>query len=351
MEDQSTEPKKYSYPNADRSPSDQYVTEESVPTRPTIHLSDAIQQKHDIATGEVVKNIRTFQSDVADAVHSDNISMIKIALAEKKRKDRQGTFDEVLTVSHHSRRILLILAGIAVLTVVGLSLYAAFGNSSRERASVTDAQTSNSSDSSTGILLQAEKNTHFDVTGKFPDQIAKLVQDEKTVDLPLGSVTRLILTATSGSTTTPLDSNKFLTALRSRTSDSLLRSINDEFILGVYARTPDDSFLLFSIRSYDNAYAGMLEWEPYMEHDIGGIIINQSQTLDQTDLTTSTANSAPSVFVDRVVNNKDSRVMFNSDGSIKMLYSFLDKNTLVIASSPDTLKEVLFRLTTGRISR
>jgi hypothetical protein len=54
-------------------------------------------------------------------------------------------------------------------------------------------------------------------------------------------------------------------------------------------------------------------------------------------------------FVDRVVDNHDSRVIQNAAGDILLLWTFLDRNTLVITTNQYTLSEVISRLNTSSL--
>lgn len=96
-QNQNDTPQSFSYPNADRplpgSPQD--IAEQTPKPRPTVHLQDALSQKTEADPS--IRPIKTFQSDVANAIKNDNVSMIKIALAEKKRQDKQGTYEEATT--------------------------------------------------------------------------------------------------------------------------------------------------------------------------------------------------------------------------------------------------------------
>ncbi|HEY1037087.1 MAG TPA: hypothetical protein VGE62_00730, partial [Candidatus Paceibacterota bacterium] len=105
--------------------------------------------------------------------------------------------------------------------------------------------------------------------------------------------------------------------------------------------------------------------------DIGRMFINRvavspapavvaTSTSTSTDAQTSPADAeitpqgtvfSRNRFVDKVIENKDSRALVDENGNILMLYTFVDKNTLVIATSDKALKEIMFRLTTGRIIR
>lgn len=356
MDSETNEPKKFSYPNADRIENDTGEITGPRPTeannltqdelRQTVHLTDALSNNAPEKTVDM-QNIRTFQSDVANAVKTDNVSLIKIALAEKKRQERQGTLDSVLQVQESSNTGVFIgIAAVLVIFAAGaLFLYFAL----KTETVVPD----------TGLVsisvpaFETEKNVDIDIRNKDSNDIERLLQAEKTAELPIGSIERVRFTATNElGATRELSAEEWLAFMRVRAPSSLLRSFEPGFIYGIYSITPRDSFIILKILSYDNAYAGMLEWETSMEDDIGGVIVNKKlDVIGEDGLTSTTTQQENNVFVDRVISNKDTRVLLDKNGKIKILYSFIDQNTLVIASGESVLREVIFRLTTGRITR
>jgi len=103
-------------------------------------------------------------------------------------------------------------------------------------------------------------------------------------------------------------------------------------MLGIYTDNSGnkDVFVLTTINYFQNAFAGMLQWESVMPDDleqylpINGII--------------------KGAFVDRIIQNRDVREFVTSDGKILFLYSFIDNTKLVITGSESTLMEILSRL-------
>lgn len=353
MDRDSEEPKKFSYPNADRLPDDSgeitgpkraqdtNLTQEEL--RQTVHLNDALKEGT-VEKPSDMQHIRTFQSDVANAVKTDNVSLIKIALAEKKRQERQGTFNSTLISTSSSKKSIYI--GIAVVLILffagGFFLYASL------RVQTPIEPTDGTTLATPSIEM--EKVLDVDIGGKDSNDIERIVQAEKAAELSLGAMERIRFVQTNvAGIAQEVDSAGWLTFMRARAPDSLLRAFERGFVFGVYSLTPHDSFIIFKVESYDIAYAGMLQWEPSMEEDIGGVIINRPERGNTTSTASNNFNGKP--FVDRIVNNKDTRVLLDDAGRVKMLYSFIDKNTLVIASGESVLREVVFRLTTGRISR
>jgi len=97
---------------------------------------------------------------------------------------------------------------------------------------------------------------------------------------------------------------------------------------------------------YENAFAGMLSWEQNIYEDLYPI-------LQETDVSGDSLSSSPvkTSFEDKIIENKDTRILYNSRGEIVLIYSFVDRETLIVATEKNTLLEVFERLTSKRVSR
>lgn len=385
MDSNGTEPKKFSYPNADRVAGDSGETTGPVnpansslpnhdstqgPTpasrgesifkpkpsqkiiKETIHITDALQNEA-LKKPADLQNIRTFQSDIANVVKTDNVSLIKIALAEKRRQERQGTYEQTLNVVSSPNRILFI--GIPVITLIfvigGFFLWSVYFKTTPTKKVSDDVVTLATPP------FETEKISIIDVKGKDFNDAEHLIAAEKK-DIISGSMKRIKFIKTdSNNIKKDLSTQDWLTFFQTEAQGSLIRALDPGFIFGFYSlRSNIDSFIIFKVNSYDNAYAGMLQWEPSIESDIGGFIENKNNVATAATSTESTSTPQSNQFrgkpfVDRIINNKDTRVLLGDFGRIKIVYSFVDQNTLVIASGETVLREVIFRLTTGRISR
>lgn len=361
--------KKFSFPNSDRyDPNAKQQAQDLNQPRPVVHITDALNIVPKKESG-VEPNIRTFQADIADAIKNDNVSMIQMALSEKKRQEKRGNFEQAVEIKKNNNLFYTASIGIAILILIvfsGFIFYITSGSKSSTNTVATNSQI-------TEPLIYTEESIALNTNNRDSADIESLIRKEKEVKLELGNMKSILLTSGSGTSTQLLNTGDFLTLMRARVSDSLIRALDDNFLLGIYSFNPYDTFMVFRINSYDNAFAGMLQWENSMESDLGGLIITKRITLappvvsiptTNTVTASSTAKEATKatttsqvggfkrhIFIDKVLQNKDSRVLIDERGAILMLYSFLDKNTLVITSSDKALKEVLFRLTTGRIVR
>jgi hypothetical protein len=335
------------------------VIDGPVNDKPVVHIVDALNAETSDQSSE--RNIRTYQSDISSAVKNDNVTMIKIALAEKKRQDKMGSMDQIAQENKNIK--FTVITSAVVLLFVGLVATALYVFTKSPSIPIGTPTATNPNPS----IIYAEENTFINVDDRTAQEIIRLTQIEKTKEIDLGSLKYVLYTTGIGTSSRPVTTGEFFDATNSRVTSALVRSLKSNFMLGIYAKNPYESFAIFNVDFYDGAFAEMLKWESTLERDLGGIFIS-TENLQRMDVkntpsteeggaivSTSTnlidSSFTKNVFVDMVVENKDSRALIDSEGRILMLYTFVDKETLVIATSDKTLREVLFRLTAGRIVR
>ena len=383
-----SEERKYSFPNMD-----QNIPGTTGPLRPEAD-SNFIKPKRVVNIVEALSNskkddlgdarpVRTYQEDIADAIKNDNVSMIKIALAEKKRQDGGKSFNSIIEPEVRNSST-YIIAGIAFVVVILIGL--AFGYIYIQSQN-TIRQATDTAQMQVPQIIYTEMSSNIDTDGIDSNAIFKAINQEKMGLMDTGTMKALYLTTGQGTSTQALSTEQFFQILGTRAPNSVIRSLDPNFLLGVYAYTPREMFAIFKVKSYDAAFAGMLDWEPNIETDVGNIFINKddstvttnpltapsatastpvwppkpstesdSNNSNTNNLTGTSTNSNLQIFtqkrfVDKVLTNKDTRILQDQSGAQYMLYTFLDKDTLVIATSEKSLKEIIFRLTTGRIIR
>ena len=108
----------------------------------------------------------------------------------------------------------------------------------------------------------------------------------------------------------------------------LSRSFDKKFMVGIYSFDTNEPFIILKTSDYGASYAGMLKWEKEMSRDLGEIFSLPA-----------TLYGAP--FIDEEYKNKDLRVLRNTDGKVAMLYSFIDKNTLLITANENVFSAIL----------
>jgi hypothetical protein len=358
-------------PNVFNHANEKGVAMDTESQRKTINIMDALanSKKDD---GEA-QPVRTYQSDIANTIKNDNVSMIKVALSEKKRQERRGSLDNTL---EENNKTLYLVAGsiIAFIVIAGVVAGFLFLNSQNETDITKQEQ------QKVQPLLYTETVSLLNIDEINLNDLTKLIERDKDAVMEIGDMKAIVMTTGSSTSERQLTSSEFFSVLNSRAPDGFIRSLDPNFLLGVYAFNPREMFAVFRVSSYDSAFAGIFEWEPSIESDLGDIFINKRDRVDrnittlssintQTTSTSTGSTTTPTTtgtttlesspfgvfsqrkFVDKILENKDARVLVDSNGKEAMLYTFLDKETLVIATSPKSLKEIIFRLTTGRIIR
>lgn len=113
--------------------------------------------------------------------------------------------------------------------------------------------------------------------------------------------------------------------------DIIARTLQPQWMFGVYAdQGVNRTFIVVNTNLFQNAFAGMLAWEPTLPNDLKSYISPQ--------------DAATAQFKDEIVRNKDVRAFVTHTGRTMFLYSFIDNNTLVIAENETTLNAIVARL-------
>lgn len=288
-----------------------------------------MEEKNEQPKKEInLKTIRTFSSDMAEAVRENQISVIKIAMAEKERRERQ----ESLAKSGNTKfsKIMFFLGGVLF---IGGSVWGVFYfvNQKKIRESLIIRH-----DPRIETFISYDNAINIDTTKinglmNLVGTIHSKKQDEKN------GVNAIFLNKkdVSGSEQ-QISKDELLSVLKSTAPGSLVRSMEDKFLFGKYKGTPtveeSSAFLIFGINDYNLAYASMLDWEKSIFSDLFILF----------DITLSDSDTAlfEKDWKDVIINNKDARVLYGIDGEGILFYSFVNKKVLIITENSEVLKRI-----------
>lgn len=271
------------------------------------------------------KTVRTYASDVAEAMKSGQGSMVKIALAEEdRRRSGSGPADVKTSRTFMTASLVLFALGIVIVIVV-------FVVSQKKPVSVVV-------DAPPPVIVTLDASRSVDVTGMTRGSIKSRVADTLTSASPrLGSIEGITLVEQSGGAYTTVSADRFLTLIESAMPSALRRTLGDQIVFGVHALEGSGPFILLTTDSYATAFNAMLEYERTLFdelYDVFGINATTNRYL-------FTSN-----FQDKVIKNQDTRALISSEGKPVFFYSFLGegKNVIIIATKDSTLEEVVRRL-------
>jgi len=281
-------------------------------------------------SSENIKVLRTYTSDMAQVIRDNEISAIKIAMAEKEKRDQGLLYRESEGIN--KTKLLLIIGGIIlIITAVIVSWIVMQKKNSTK--TITPTVINNSE---TFILYNSSSD--IDVTNiSNVAELSSLIEKE---DLNTKGTKALILKIKLADTSERLTSSQFLSLIDSEAPGALVRSLSNDYLLGKYFNpewsSKNSTFLIFKTNDYNQAYASMLTWEKVMLKDL--FVLFNIEIKDK--------NVFERQWKDIIINNKDARVLYDKDGEEILSYVFVDSNNFIITNNTNTLKEILQKIIT-----
>lgn len=288
----------------------------------------------------VVKSIRTYASDVAEVLKKEKTSVSEMALAEDKRRQKEKIIPtkkyQELTKRNWTFGLIAIALIAVGLVALGTSFLFLRGMDVVEEAQIPSL-----------IFSNDFKEVETDDLSK--KQLQKTINEKReSVEGTLSSIINLYLTEKTVDSKRLITAQEFLGKIGSRANSSFLRALSEEFLLGVHIFDGNEGFLIFKVKSFENAFAQMLNWEKNITDDLFPIFYSNSPDTRALDEDGRVITGVGNQFEDLIIENKDTRVLKDNDGEIVFIYSFPDKTSLIITTNENTLKEVFNRLTTTR---
>lgn len=310
-----------------------------------------------------LKRLRTYEGDVEELMSRRRTSTATIAIAEQKRATGSETLSstpvaEEAPPTHGFRNVLVtvlslvlvaggLIAGYYLYTQSLLFIAAPSGKTRPPTASVSS-------------LVPADSQVTVRLDSSSPARILSLLQTEANRDQKPGTIKEIIPIETVNGATVRLSAPDMLTLMNISAPDMLARSLTDSWMLGVYANDAGTktAFVVVSNNFFQNAFAGMLQWESVMPDDLRAYLFALGTTPSGIANATPTAlanmgsttvggpafGAIRGQFRDRIIHNKDVREFITDQGKMLFLYSFIDSSKLVMAGSEEVLAEILLRL-------
>lgn len=275
-----------------------------------------------------VKVLRTYTSDMVDAIRTNEISVIKIALSEKEKREQDDSFKKAEGTNF--TKTLLIIGGVVLVACAIVGSYFLIQKKAEKDAPKTTINSINT-------FISYDAKLYIDTTKIFnATDLSNAIKNEPVADQ--GQVRALFLTKTVNAVPEMLTSNALLSLVNTTAPGALTRSLSDKYLLGKYSIENNTSpmFLILETTDYNQAYASMLDWEK--------TILNDLSILFNINIANSNNPILEKTWKDIIVNNKDARVLYGDNGEGLLYYVFVNKNDLVITNNIDALKEVINRI-------
>lgn len=284
-----------------------------------------------------LKTVRTYLSDMAETVRANEISVIKVALAEQNKREREKLFKDVEGTP--TKKIFWFLGGLIliIVSVYGVNYFLNKEDSIKTEDIIPKTESLISFDEISPIVL-----TRSDY---LVDKIRSINETKNLVN-KADSIKYISIKEEAIEGLTPISIARFFSEMNFTAPTSLVRSLSDFYMVGSYTKnqTTDLSdqnnsskiFMIFQSTDYEYTYAGMLEWEKTMANDLSYLF--NTKTVDNLG-----------TFKDLIINNKDSRVFVDGNKNILFYYTFVNQNDLIITNSESAILEIVTRLTIKKI--
>lgn len=316
-------------------------------SQPAAPKVSAMQPKPEARSA--IPSMHTFKSDVEKEVQEKNISLADIATAQAHgRSAVPDLLPDSIGTAHAPTNYLRIaqIAGGILLLVAGFG-FLGYILTTSESGSKPETQAP-----TTDIYIYVDATHPISVPLDTSPLVFKsgLQQLKESSNLSLGLIDRLyfiVPSSTPNAAPAMLDTPELFSFLAPNAPQELVRALSLKFLFGVHSFDGNQPFLLFKTDLYEQAFAGMLQWEPSMKQDLGPAFIRTPKPhISEEGTATSTASVQflQTGFIDRIVENHNARVIENDVGDILLLWTFIDRNTLIITTNEYTLREVIARL-------
>lgn len=282
----------------------------------------------DVEYGHVshIPPVRTFSTDLADAVRTHGGSVVRVAIAEEEKHRREY---EDTSIKSKKNIALIAVSGILIAAGVGAVIWA---YTHKQAASVAAPVAVVAPES----LVAADLHETIDITGMQTVDLYGAIR--KIVDEPRiqeGQIANIVLVKSAGTTPTRPNIGEVLAALGTHAPDELVRALKPDFMLGTYLyNNQDNLFLVIHGSAHDYLLSGMLKWEPYLFSDMVPLFAIDTHMMTRSQIETMT-------FVPSVIANQDARAALDADGKPLLYYAFLNPNTIIIATDSKTLIQAI----------
>ncbi len=293
-----------------------------------------------------LKQIRTFQGDVAEALKNQGESVMSIRRAELTKQGGgnefapQPTPQEELEKKSREKIILLIVGTFILIALGGVGMWYAYSGYKEKTALPTVIVIPNK-------FISTETSSEINVSGLARETFFSAFNLEKNTEVKNATLKQVQLIKDYATTTRLIKTTEFFDILNTKAPSSLIRALNPMFMFGVIGDTSDASstphtFIIFKSDSFENTYAGMLGWEKNMSEDLLPLFVSE-------DISLNFPSDTP--FIDSTIQNKDARTLKDTSGKTVMLYSFFDNNILIITDNESSLRTLVIKLNADKLSR
>jgi hypothetical protein len=179
--------------------------------------------------------------------------------------------------------------------------------------------------------------------------VTKIYGELTKQSAPTGKIIELRLFEQDAATTKYVAASSFIDKLNTHMPDVITRSLTDRWMLGLFGEETGQqtTFLALTTDFFQNAFAGMLAWEERSMADDLALLLNFKDRAKKDEIASSTVSSYFGIngrFSDKTIRNRDVREFRSLSGDLLFLYSFINKETLLITTTESSFIALVDRI-------
>ena len=187
-------------------------------------------------------------------------------------------------------------------------------------------------------LIFNDVSTFTEVKDLTKDQIAQTVLNKvNTTKVKSGGVEGIYLTDNKNI----VGLRKFIAFIQGNFIPGDRALVSDNFLIGVVNGETKNFFILMKVNSLSDVFDPLRIWENKMFSDLHGFFDIAISPETKYLLTAS--------FEDNIVQNKNARILRDTNGGIIMMYILANDNSVVITNDENTANEVMLRLSSDKV--
>lgn len=286
-----------------------------------------------------IRPLKTYLTDVQTAIQEQKESIAKIALAERERREANKEKEPPHREFSPQQKKMFVIAGsvLGIVVLVGGAWGALrFFNIELNLPGTGEPTVEVKQKITSPSLIPPSHEKEIDVSGLSYDALVTGVNTEVSQERGAQSVLNIFFTRGKMEPIEGVSLGKemltapmFFSLFLPQAPEILARSLAPAFMVGVYHDVAQvgHPFIILKVTSFESSLAGMLAWEKTMSYDIGRLLGIRTEDTQG--------------FKDIVIQNKDTRALLDRSREPVLIYSFLDRTTILITPDRRTFGDVL----------
>lgn len=273
------------------------------------------------------KVVETYAEDMARVIESDQGGLIKKIIQEQEQKEFEKKYR---SPASRTSKIYMLLGSVVILMAFGVLMFLGLQE---------DTNTVPIERQLTPLIFNDK--TFFIETESFSkDQvIASILTEFNTTNLKNDGLEAIYLTQNKNM----VGLRNFLTLLKSDFIPPNENVLSDQFLMGLTNTGTKNFFFILRSRSFQDGFENIKPWENKMFYDLHRFF--------GYSLSSFTSYLFTKSFDNGIIENKNARILYDSEGNIVMMYVFVDDNHVVITSKIEPVRELMSRLSSSRLEK